>query len=203
MMEFLFGSKVYHPDTQQAVADLLASGDLVALPVGSDKKRQLVITKWGKKLVKKYGVVGILNKSFLVGDIEEKVEGVLNSAFLSLDKFIKKPKWSKPIIKECLTNQPREIPSKLSSVIQAKVLSKYKTPLDKIWKIFYLNQKHQTTGYFLANDYQREKAFNDLDIGSTQSIYLVNGYKHQFLSKISPYKITIYNAISKNIISHI
>jgi len=45
MMEFLFGSKVYHPDTQQAVADLLASGDLVALPVGGDKKRQLVITE--------------------------------------------------------------------------------------------------------------------------------------------------------------
>lgn len=45
MMEFLFGSKVYHPDTQRAVADLLASGDLVALPVGGDKKRQLVITE--------------------------------------------------------------------------------------------------------------------------------------------------------------
>jgi hypothetical protein len=45
MMEFLFGSKVYHPDTQRVVADLLAGGDLVALPVGGDKSRQLVITK--------------------------------------------------------------------------------------------------------------------------------------------------------------
>jgi Mg/Co/Ni transporter MgtE len=38
------GSKVYHQDTQEAVADLLAQGDLVALPVGSDKNRQVVIT---------------------------------------------------------------------------------------------------------------------------------------------------------------
>jgi hypothetical protein len=37
--------KIYHQDTGQIVADLLAQGDLVALPVGRDKNRQLVITK--------------------------------------------------------------------------------------------------------------------------------------------------------------
>jgi hypothetical protein len=39
------GSKVYHQDSQQAVADLLAQGDLVVLPVGADKNRQLIITE--------------------------------------------------------------------------------------------------------------------------------------------------------------
>jgi hypothetical protein len=37
--------KIYHQDTRQEIGDLLGQGDLVALPVGSDKSRQLVITK--------------------------------------------------------------------------------------------------------------------------------------------------------------
>jgi hypothetical protein len=41
----LRGTKIYHQDTGQEVADLLGKGDLVALPVGGDKNRQLVITK--------------------------------------------------------------------------------------------------------------------------------------------------------------
>jgi hypothetical protein len=39
------GKKIYHQDTGTEVADLLGQGDLVALPVGSDKNRQLVITE--------------------------------------------------------------------------------------------------------------------------------------------------------------
>jgi len=39
------GRKIYHQDTRAEVADLLGKGDLVALPVGSDKSRQLVITE--------------------------------------------------------------------------------------------------------------------------------------------------------------
>jgi hypothetical protein len=41
----LKGRKIYHQDTGQEIGDLLGQGDLVALPVGSDKSRQLVITK--------------------------------------------------------------------------------------------------------------------------------------------------------------
>ena len=37
--------KVYHKDSGAEVADLLGKGDLVALPVGEDKNRKLVITK--------------------------------------------------------------------------------------------------------------------------------------------------------------
>jgi hypothetical protein len=39
------GKKIYHQDTGQEIGDLLSEGDLVALPVGSDKNRQLVITE--------------------------------------------------------------------------------------------------------------------------------------------------------------
>jgi hypothetical protein len=38
-------AKVYHPETGEKVGDLLGKGDLVALPVGGDKNRQLVITE--------------------------------------------------------------------------------------------------------------------------------------------------------------
>jgi hypothetical protein len=39
------GKKIYHQDTGEEVGDLLGKGDLVALPVGLDKSRKLVITK--------------------------------------------------------------------------------------------------------------------------------------------------------------
>jgi len=39
------GGKIYHQDTREKIGDLLGQGDLVALPVGSDKNRQLVITE--------------------------------------------------------------------------------------------------------------------------------------------------------------
>jgi hypothetical protein len=39
------GGKIYHQDTGQEIGDLLGIGDLVALPVGGDKNRQLVITE--------------------------------------------------------------------------------------------------------------------------------------------------------------
>jgi hypothetical protein len=177
--------KIYHQDTRQEIGDLLGQGDLVALPVGSDKSRQLVITKWGKQLVKKYGVEGILRKKLLDGDAEKEVERLLNTVFLTLDKSSVpiRPK-SKLITSKYLTENEGDSPLKLK--LQAKLLGKYKTPLDKIWKIFYLNQKSQAKGYFLVNDYQRERDFDNLNLGSIQNIYLVQGYKHQFLSRILP-----------------
>jgi hypothetical protein len=41
----VLGGKVYHQDSGAEVADLLSKGDLVALPVGADENRRLVITK--------------------------------------------------------------------------------------------------------------------------------------------------------------
>jgi len=45
LAEIGLSGKVYHKDTGQKVADLLGKGDLVALPVGEDKNRKLVITE--------------------------------------------------------------------------------------------------------------------------------------------------------------
>lgn len=178
------GKKIYHQDTGQEIGDLLSQGDLVALPVGSDKNRQLVITEWGRKLIKKHGMEGILNKQLLTGDIEERIEGVLNGVFLSLDKnYLQKPK--KLITKKYLTENLEKIPQRLGQ-IEVKVLSKHKTCLKDIWKTFYLDQKTKTIGYFLVNDYQREWEFDNLNIGSTLNISLVQGYKHQFLSRVLP-----------------
>ena len=177
------GRKIYHQDTGTEVADLLSQGDLVALPVGGDKNRQLVITEWGRKLVKKHGAEGIFRKSLLTGDIEEKVEELLNGVYLSLSKgsTIQKPR--KPITKEHLFNRPEKNTGKLRQ-IEIKVSGKIKTCLRDIWKTFYLDQKTKQTGYFLVNDYQREQAFNDLEIGSVRNVCLVQGYKHQFLSRL-------------------
>ena len=156
----------------------------MALPVGSDKKRQLVITEWGRKLIKKHGTEGMLNKNLLVGDIEERVEEVLNGVYLSLDKTAIQ-KQSKLLTKKYLTEKQEKCPQRLRQ-IEVKVLGKQKTCLKDIWKTFYFDQKTKTTGYFLVNEYQREQAFNALNIGSTLNICLVQGYKHQFLSRASP-----------------
>ena len=68
--------------------------------------------------------------------------------------------------------------------IQAKILSKKQTNLEHLWKVFYLDWKTKQQGYFLVNDYHRERAFNDLEIGSVKSMVLNQGNKHKFLNKI-------------------
>jgi hypothetical protein len=70
------------------------------------------------------------------------------------------------------------------SFIQAKILSKQKTPLIDLWKVFYLNQNTQQNGYFLVNDYQKLGFFSNLNVGSVRNMLLVNGFKHQFLIRI-------------------
>ena len=172
------GKKIYHQDTGVEVADLLGKGDLVALPVGSDKNRQLVITDWGKKLVKKYGTVGIFNKKLLDGNVNERIEELLNTVFLTLAKSgIQKPRSRKRLIFKEGKKQEK-------ANIQAKILSKHKTPLPHLWKAFYLDWKTKQIGYFLVNDYQRPNILPNLDIGSTANILLVQGYKHAFASRL-------------------
>ena len=173
------GGKIYHQDTGQGIGDLLGKGDLVALPVGGDKNRQLVITEWGKKLVKKYGTVGIFRKSLLAGNIEEKVEEILNGVFLSLNEGVVQ-KTRKPITKEYLTQRQEKSMGRLRQ-IEVKVSGKRKTCLKDIWKVFYKDNQ-QKTGYFLLNDYQRN--LGDLVIGETRNILLVSGWKHRFFSRV-------------------
>ncbi len=182
------GGKIYHQDTGEKIGDLLSQGDLVALPVGSDKNRQLVITEWGRKLVKKHGTEGIFRKRLLVGEIEEKVEEILNSVYLSLNETttIQKPRNRKtPMIREySAKKQVENTGNQKRSIVEVIISGKQKTCLKDIWKAFYLDQKTQTTGYFLVNDYQRQQAFNDLEIGSVRNICLIQGTKHKFFSKI-------------------
>jgi len=173
------GRKIYHQDTGQGIGDLLGKGDLVALPVGSDKNRQLVITEWGRKLVKKYGTEGIFRKSLLAGNIEERAEEILNGVFLSLNEgVIQKPR--KPITKEYLTQRQEKSSGRLSQ-IEVRISGKWKTCLKDIWKIFYQDNQ-QKTGYFLVNDYQR--SLDDLVVGETRNILLVSGWKHRFFSRV-------------------
>lgn len=180
------GKKIYHRDTGQEVADLLGLGDLVALPVGSDKNRQLVITDWGKKLVKKHGTAGIFSRRLLDGNIEDKVEELLNSVFLTTDKVnIQKSKSRKmPVIRDYSTKKQVEYAvNQKGSVVELSISGKLKTCLKDIWKVFYKDNQHKS-GYFLVNDYQKEQDFNNLTIGSALNICLVQGYKHQFLSRL-------------------
>jgi hypothetical protein len=137
-------------------------------------------------LVKNYGTAGIFNKQLLDGNIEEKVEEVLNGVFLSLsESVIQKSRSRKiPKIREHSTKKPVEnaVNQKIS-VLELSISGKLKTCLKDIWKVFYKDSQ-QKSGYFLVNDYQRERDFNNLEIGSTLNICLVQGYKHQFFSKI-------------------
>lgn len=69
--------------------------------------------------------------------------------------------------------------------LQAKILSKEKVlNLEHMWKVFYLDWKAKTTGYFLVNDYQKSYALPNLDIGSIKNMVLTQGIKHNFLNKI-------------------
>jgi hypothetical protein len=70
------------------------------------------------------------------------------------------------------------------NLLCAKILSKHKTPLPDIWKIFYRDQQNQQKGFFLLNDYHRPGILPDLEVGSEKNILLVSGYKHQFFSRI-------------------
>ena len=81
-------------------------------------------------------------------------------------------------------NQVENTGNQKRSIVEVSLLGKQKTPLPHLWKTFYLDWKTKQKGYFLVNDYQRERAFNDLEVGSTLNICLVQGYKHQFLSRL-------------------
>jgi len=69
--------------------------------------------------------------------------------------------------------------------IQAKILSKEKVlKLEHMWKVFYLDWKTKKTGYFLINDYHREREFNNLNIGAIKNMVLTRRREHFFFSKI-------------------
>lgn len=68
--------------------------------------------------------------------------------------------------------------------IQAKILSKKHTNLEHMWKVFYLDWKSKTTGYFLVNSYQKSYVLPSLEIGSVRNVVLVCGRKYEFFSRL-------------------
>ena len=95
----------------------------------------------------------------------------------------------KEAAKEATSSSPQSFKKvsqieQIKQIIQAKILSIKKTRLADLLKVFYLNKKSQTRGYFLLNSYQKPNALPNLDIGSVRSICLVNGTKQQFFSRM-------------------
>ena len=81
--------------------------------------------------MKKHGTEGIFRKKLVEGDIEEKVEEILNGVFLSLNEGVAIQKPRKLITKEYLTEKLEKNTQRLGQ-IEVKVLGKLKTCLKDI-----------------------------------------------------------------------
>jgi len=86
--------------------------------------------------VKKHGTEGIFRKRLLVGEIEEKVEEILNSVYLSLNETttIQKPRNRKtPMIREySAKKQVENTGNQKRSIVEVIISGKQKTCLKDI-----------------------------------------------------------------------
>jgi len=106
-----------------------------------------------------------------------------------LAKFLLLVGKGKEIAKETASSSPQSFKKvsqieRIKQIIQAKILSVKRTRLADLLKVFYLNKKSQTRGYFLLNSYQKPNVLPNLNVGSTRNICLVNGTKQQFFSRM-------------------
>jgi len=156
--------------------------------------------------VKKYGVKGILRRNLVSG--KRGIEELLRMVHLSLDKSemrVKKgvknrfythhlKEVQKPLVEKDLEGVFSNLhppllggSKKLEAggriIVQAQILGKEKTVLEDIWKVVYLDGERREK-YFLLNDYQRRSGLEELEVGSERSVLLVNGWKHQFFSRM-------------------
>jgi len=122
-------------------------------------------------------------------DITELTQILAQYFFIIESKENLEPKITKSV-KESGKKEEIKETSKLTSLlvgkkycVQAQILSKQKTCLADIWKIFYLDQQKRKR-YFLVNDYQKPNVLGDLGAGSAKSILLVQGNKHIFFARI-------------------
>lgn len=134
--------------------------------VGEDKEKEFVKNgKWYWKADSNEEIKAKLTKFlFRVGKRQNEAKEVINSSpnFRKINRIVQQIKHA----------------------LQAKILSVKETHLNDLLKVFYLNQKTQKTGYFLLNTYQRSEILPSLSAGSTRNIYLVNGTKHAFFSRM-------------------
>jgi len=139
--------------------------------VGEDPNKTFINNgKWYWKVRSNEEVKATLNKFFFrLGNQEKSIE-INRTKEL---KIVPIQQNFKPILNWNIKQQKH--------TIRAKILSKKKTLLTDIWKVFYLNQAGNQ-GYFLFNEYQ--KTLTDLNIGAVKNIMLIQGRKHDFFSKI-------------------
>ena len=175
--------------------------------VGEDPNKFFIKNgKWYWKTKSNEEVKATLNKFFFYLNNQEK-KPIENKQLLPSEslKTVKYQAWDynlnkqvireysliveKPIKKQ---KEPEWKPTKRQS-IQAQILSKKPTSLEYMWKVFYRDWKTKTTGYFLVNNYQKSYALPSLDIGSVKNMVLVQGIKHNFLSRIVGYNAIQYN----------
>lgn len=163
--------------------------------VGEDKDKAFIKNgKWYWKTKNNEEVKTTLNQFFfLLGNQQEKPAE--NSQLLASEtsKTIRYQAWdynlNQAITREysLMVEKPQKKPNPplKKHTIQANILSKEKVlKLEDIWKVFYLDWKTKTTGYFLVNSYQKSYALPNLDIGVVKNMVLVQGTKHAFLSRI-------------------
>jgi len=167
--------------------------------VGEDKDKAYINNgKWYWIVKSNEEAKAILNKFFFDLNNQEKEKATESSQLLVNEtiKTIRYQAWNYNLNKQVereyslIVEEPQRKPQepfKLPTTqlkyttIHAKILSKWKTNLEDMWKVLYLDQQGHK-GYFLLNDYHR-KNFN-LNIGETRSMLLVNGQKHSFFSRL-------------------
>ena len=150
--------------------------------VGEDSNKFFIKNgKWYWKTKSNEEVKATLNKFFFrLGNQEKKLtenkqllpsESLKTIRYQSWDYNLNKQvEREYSLIIEKPLKKPKQQPlySVKKHTIQAKILSKEQTNLEHMWKVFYLDWKTKTTGYFLVNDYQKSYALPNLDIGSVK-----------------------------------
>ena len=167
--------------------------------VGEDKDKAFIKNgKWYWKTKNNEEVKVALNKFFFkLGNQQEKPTEIRQLLTNETLKAFKYQAWdyklNQAVVREysLIIEKPQKKPQQTKPLLlkkhnlQAKILSKERVlKLEHMWKVFYLDWKTKTTGYFLVNNYQKSYALPNLDIGSIKNMVLVSGVKHDFLSQI-------------------
>ena len=167
--------------------------------VGEDKDKAFIKNgKWYWKTKNNEEVKVALNKFFFkLGNQQEKPIEIRQLLTNKALKTFKYQAWdynlNQAVVREysLIIEKPQKKPQQTKPLLlkkhnlQAKILSKERVlKLEHMWKVFYLDWKTKTTGYFLVNNYQKSYALPNLDIGSIKNMVLVSGVKHDFLSQI-------------------
>jgi hypothetical protein len=159
--------------------------------VGEDSNKTFIKNgKWYWKVKKNEQIKTVLSNFFFrLGNQEKKpIETLKTVKYQAWDYNLNQAVMreysliiEKPHKKQ---KEPEKKPTKKQN-IQAQILGKKQTNLEHMWKVFYLDWKTKQKGYFLVNSYQKSYALPNLDIGSMRNMVLVNGFKHDFFSRIT------------------